>query len=106
MNIDRKLVPRFERWLKATYGCEAELEPDSDERLKRSGELARFMLDGSHCLILREHEFRRSEDSVEVFLSDKKLLGKIDDEFYLQLQAEMETDTSVQSEGGETENQP
>ena len=83
MNLDREMVAQFKEYLRTAYG--AEPEPDCDFE----GEMGRFMLMGSKCLILREHTMRRSADQVEVFLSDKILLGKIDDEFYLSIAGEL-----------------
>ena len=76
MNLPKDMKTRFERFMIDVFG----VEWIAGKRPK--GEAMRCMF-RERLIILREHDMRRSSDSLEVFCSNKDLVKELEAEFYL-----------------------
>ena len=73
MQLDRNLQQLFKEFLLSKFGVEP-------EEVTYKGELSRFMLLTVKLLIVRE--VSKDSENVEVWMSDKPLLNKIEEEFW------------------------
>lgn len=88
MNLPSYGLANFERFMVSNYA----VEWASSEF---AGELKRCIVK-ERLIIIRQHEIRRTADSIEVFCSDKDLIRIIENEFLFWLENDESNQTEVE----------